>query len=134
MTLKRGGDGVDFSYILSEERIRKAYENGEFENLPGYGKPLQLDDLSSVPEELRMAYRILKNAGFSPEENRLKQEMMTIEDLMKSCDDLVEKERLQKKLNEKMLRFNSLMSKRRVKTNSSVFKNYGSKIDSKFSK
>jgi hypothetical protein len=134
MTLKRGGDGVDFSYILSEERIRKAYENGEFENLPGYGKPLQLDDLSSVPEELRMAYRILKNAGFSPEENRLKQEMMTIEDLMKSCDDLVEKERLQKKLNEKMLRFNSLMSKRRVKTNSNVFKNYGSKIDSKFSK
>ncbi|AIE59107.1 DnaJ family domain-containing protein [Bacillus methanolicus] len=118
---------------MSEEKIRKAYENGEFDNLPGYGKPLKLDDLSSVPEELRMAYRLLKNAGYSPEENQLKQEMMTIEDLMKSCDDLVEKERLQKKLNEKILRFNSLMSKRRVKTNSSVFKNYGSKINSKFS-
>ncbi|UQD51185.1 DUF1992 domain-containing protein [Bacillus methanolicus] len=124
---------MDFSVILSEEKIRKAYENGEFDNLPGYGKPLKLDDLSSVPEELRMAYRLLKNAGYSPEENQLKQEMMTIEDLMKSCDDLVEKERLQKKLNEKILRFNSLMSKRRVKTNSSVFKNYGSKINSKFS-
>ncbi|MDE3837966.1 DUF1992 domain-containing protein [Bacillus methanolicus] len=124
---------MDFSYLLSEDRIRKAYENGEFDNLPGYGKPLKLDDLSSVPEELRMAYRLLKNAGYSPEENRLKQEMMTIEDLLKSCDDQVEKERLQKKLNEKMLRFNSLMSKRGVKTNSSIFKNYGSKINSKFS-
>nr|WP_034644862.1 DnaJ family domain-containing protein [Bacillus methanolicus] len=124
---------MDFSVILSEERIRKAYENGEFENLPGYGKPLKLDDLSSVPDNLRMAYRLLKNAGYSPEENRLKQEMMTIEDLLKTCDDQEEKERLQKKLNEKIIRFNSLISKRRIQTNSSVFKNYSSKINSKFS-
>ncbi|EIJ82133.1 hypothetical protein PB1_04325 [Bacillus methanolicus PB1] len=131
--MHKEGIGIDFSVILSEERIRKAYENGEFENLPGYGKPLKLDDLSSVPDNLRMAYRLLKNAGYSPEENRLKQEMMTIEDLLKTCDDQEEKERLQKKLNEKIIRFNSLISKRRIQTNSSVFKNYSSKINSKFS-
>jgi hypothetical protein len=123
---------MDFSMVISEERIRKAYENGEFENLPGFGKPLQLEDLSGVPEELRMAYKMLKNAGFSPEENKIKQEMMTIEELIKKCEDPSEKNQLQKKLNEKMLRFNQTLSKRGVKTHSSHFKNYSQKIENKF--
>ncbi len=117
--------------ILSEERIKKAYKNGEFDNLPGYGKPLPPDDSSSVPENLRMAYRIMKNAGFTEEENQVKKEMMTIEDLMKKCEDQEEKKVLQKKLNEKMLRYNSMMSKRRQNTNSSLFKNYEEKINNK---
>ncbi|UII56503.1 DUF1992 domain-containing protein [Cytobacillus spongiae] len=123
---------MDFSTIVSEERIRRSYKEGEFENLPGMGKPLKLEDLSSIPEDLRMAYKMLKNAGFSPEENRLKQEMMTVEGLMKTCEDLEEKERLQKKLNEKLLRFNQVMSKRRKQTNASIFKNYDEKITRKW--
>jgi hypothetical protein len=106
-------------------------EDGEFDNLPGYGKPLVLEDLSGVPEELRMAYKLMKNAGFSPEENKIKQEMMSIESLMKNCSDPEEKDKLQKNLNEKLLRFNQMMSKRGGKTNSSVFKNYQQKIDKK---
>ncbi|MCM3602868.1 DUF1992 domain-containing protein [Robertmurraya korlensis] len=122
---------MDFSQSISEERIRKAIENGEFDQLPGYGKPLKLDDLSAIPEELRMAYTVLKNAGNSPEEHTLKQEMMSIESLLKSCDDDNERLGLQKKLNEKMLRYNSMLSKRRVNTNSSIFKNYEQKINKK---
>lgn len=122
---------MDFSQSISEERIRKAIENGEFDHLPGYGKPLKLDDLSAIPEELRMAYTVLKNAGYSPEEYTLKQEMMSIESLLKSCDDDDERLGLQKKLNEKMLRYNSMLSKRRVNTNSSIFKNYEQKINKK---
>ncbi|MDF2038097.1 DUF1992 domain-containing protein [Bacillus sp. CMF12] len=122
---------MDFFSILSEDRIKKAYKDGEFDNLPGYGKPLPFDDLSSVPENLRMAYRIMKNAGFTDEENQMKKEMLTIEDLIKKCEDQEEKKALQKKLNEKMLRFNSMMSKRRQNTNSSLFKNYGEKINNK---
>ncbi|WP_264740304.1 DUF1992 domain-containing protein [Cytobacillus firmus] len=122
---------MDFFSILSEDRIKKAYKDGEFDNLPGYGKPLPFDDLSSVPENLRMAYRIMKNAGFTDEENQVKKEMLTIEDLIKQCEDQEEKKALQKKLNEKMLRFNSMMSKRRQNTNSSLFKNYGEKINNK---
>ncbi|MHC0036203.1 DnaJ family domain-containing protein [Pseudoneobacillus sp. C159] len=122
---------MDFFSILSEQAIKKAYEDGEFENLPGYGKPLQLDDLSGVPEELRMAYRMMKNAGFSPEDNKLRQEMMTIEGLIRNCEDPEEKSKLQKNLNEKLLRFNQTMSKRGGKTNSSLFKNYQEKINKK---
>lgn len=122
---------MDFSQRLSEERIRKAFENGEFENLPGYGKPLKLEDLSAIPEELRMAYTVLKNAGYSPEENVLKQEMLSIETLLKQCEDPEQRGNLQKKLNEKMVRYNSMLSKRRVNTNSSVFKNYEQKINQK---
>lgn len=122
---------MDFFSILSEDRIKKAYKDGEFDNLPGYGKPLPFDDLSSVPENLRMAYRIMKNAGFTDEENQMKKEMLTIEVLIKQCEDQEEKKALQKKLNEKMLRFNSMMSKRRQNTNSSLFKNYEEKINNK---
>lgn len=122
---------MDFSQTMSEERIRKAIENGDFDHLPGYGKPLKLDDLSAIPEELRMAYTVLKNAGYSPEEYALKQEMMSIESLLNACDDDEQKLGLQKKINEKMLRYNSMLSKRRVNTNSSIFKNYEQKINKK---
>ncbi|MEH7301366.1 DnaJ family domain-containing protein [Neobacillus drentensis] len=122
---------MDLFHIVSEDRIKKAYQDGEFDNLPGLGKPLQLEDLSGIPEELRMAYKLLKNAGYTQEEGQLRQEMMTIEGLLKKCDDSTEKESLQKKLNEKLLRFNQLMSKRGVKTNSAIFKNYEQKVQKK---
>jgi len=122
---------MDFSQSISEERIRKAIENGDFDHLPGYGKPLKLEDLSAIPEELRMAYTVLKNAGYSTEEHSIKQEMMSIESLLKACDDDDQRRDLQKKLNEKLLRFNSMLSKRRVNTNSCIFKNYEQKINKK---
>jgi hypothetical protein len=53
---------------IAETRIREAIERGELSGLPGEGRPLQLDDDSAIPEELRAAYRILKNAGFLPPE------------------------------------------------------------------
>lgn len=54
--------------FIAEQRIAEAIENGDFDDLPGSGKPLQLDDDSLVPEELRLAYRVPKNAGFVPSE------------------------------------------------------------------
>jgi DNA polymerase I-like protein with 3'-5' exonuclease and polymerase domains len=121
---------MDLFHIVSEDRIKKAYRDGEFNHLPGYGKPLELEDLSGIPEELRMAYKLMKNAGYTEEESSLRQEMMTIESLLKKCDDS-EKDDLQKKLNEKLLRFNQLMSKRGVQTNSAFFKNYQQKVQNK---
>ncbi|MCM2533909.1 DUF1992 domain-containing protein [Neobacillus pocheonensis] len=122
---------MDMFHIISEDRIKKAYQDGDFDNLPGFGKPMQLEDLSGIPEELRMAYKLLKNGGYTQDESLLRQEMMTIEDLIKNCHDSNEKENLQKKLNEKILRFNQMMSKRGVKTNSSFFKNYEQKVYNK---
>ena len=54
--------------FIAEQRIAEAIANGDFDDLPGSGKPLELDDDSLLPEELRLAYRILKNAGFVPQE------------------------------------------------------------------
>lgn len=122
---------MDLFTILSEQNIKKAYEDGEFDRLPGFGKPLNLEDDSSIPEELRMAHRIMKNAGFSTEENALRKEMLRIEDMIRDCEDQLEKEGLKKDLNEKLLKFNGLMSKNRINTNSSIFKNYEHKIEKK---
>jgi hypothetical protein len=53
---------------LAEKAILEAQARGEFDNLPGAGKPLNLEDDTCVPAELRMAYTVLKNAGFVPPE------------------------------------------------------------------
>jgi len=72
---------------LAEERIQEAIRNGEFDDLPGKGRPIQMEDLSLVPEEVRLAYKILKNAGFVPPELELKREIRTLEDLLESLGE-----------------------------------------------
>lgn len=79
--------------IIAEQKIAAAQERGEFENLPGMGKPLPEEDLSNVPEELRLAYRMLKNAGYVPEEVANRKEMLQLADLLENGAD--EKVRLQ---------------------------------------
>lgn len=54
--------------LLVEQRIAEAIARGDFDNLPGAGKPLQFDDDPLVPEEERVALRIMKNAGCVPPE------------------------------------------------------------------
>jgi len=53
---------------FAEQKIAEAINRGDFENLPGSGQPLNLDDDPLIPEDQRMATRILKNAGFTPPE------------------------------------------------------------------
>lgn len=52
--------------LLAERKIAEAVSRGEFDDLPGAGRPLELEDDALVPEELRVTHRILKNAGLSP--------------------------------------------------------------------
>lgn len=51
----------------TEKKIREAMERGAFDDLPGKGKPLKLDENAFVPEELRLAYHLLENSGYAPE-------------------------------------------------------------------
>jgi hypothetical protein len=67
---------------MAEQRIREALERGEFNNLRGAGKPLDLDDDVDVPPELRTAYRILKNSGFVPPEVELRRDIASAEQLV----------------------------------------------------
>ena len=68
----------------AERHILSAQRSGEFDALPGSGKPLQLDDYSHVPPELRAGYRLLKNAGCLPPELELRREAVELADLLKS--------------------------------------------------
>jgi hypothetical protein len=65
--------------LLAERRIEEALARGDFDDLPGAGRPLGLDDDALVPEDLRMAYRILKNAGFAPPEVQTLREIAELE-------------------------------------------------------
>jgi hypothetical protein len=67
---------------MAEQRIREALERGEFNNLSGAGKPLDLEDDIDVPSELRAAYRILKNSGFVPPEVELRRDIANAEQLV----------------------------------------------------
>lgn len=86
---------------LAEERIHKAMEQGEFKDLAGKGKPLELEDLSHIPEDLRMSYKVMKNAGVIPEEMQLQGELLKLRDLIYACENAGEKEKLKRSLTEK---------------------------------
>ncbi|MCJ7840822.1 DUF1992 domain-containing protein [Lederbergia sp. NSJ-179] len=117
---------------LTEDRIRKAYEEGQFDDLPGAGKPLPPDSPKGIPDDLKMAYRVMKNAGLSPNEMDVKKEIMSIEDLIRHSEDKLDKEGLKKRLNSKLLEYNSLLAKKGIKTNSTVFRKYQDQIEKKF--
>ena len=59
---------------IIEERIRKAQLDGAFDDLPGAGKPLPPEDMN-IPEDIRLAYKILKNADCIPPELELRKEI-----------------------------------------------------------
>lgn len=83
---------------IAETRIREAMERGEFGNLPGQGQPLPLDDDWLVPESLRAAYRILKNAGYLPPELEIRREIRNIEQLLIITEDETERRQARKRL------------------------------------
>ncbi len=121
---------VDF-FRLTDEKIRKAYEDGEFENLPGYGKRLELEDLSNVPPEMRMAYKMMKNAGMM-EEQQVRTEIEYLEDLIQGAHSEVEEARLSQRLTEKQLRLQQIIQKKKKDANSAVFKGYQNQIMKRF--
>ena len=93
---------------IIEERIRRAQQKGEFENLEGTGKPLIFENDDHVAGELRLAYKILKNADCLPPEVELKKEIERTEDLLIGMEDTAEKYRTIKKLNFLIMKVNSI--------------------------
>ena len=83
---------------LAEEQIQAAIRRGEFDDLAGSGKPLELDDDSSVPDELRVAYRILRNAGCLPPELTLRNEIHQLESLLDQVELAAEQRSVRRRL------------------------------------
>lgn len=102
-----------FLEIMAERKIREAMERGEFANLPGAGKPLRLDDDSMIPEDLRLAYKILRNAGCIPPELELRKEIITLRDLLRTVEDEGARRDAMRELNYRLLKL-GVMKKRMV--------------------
>ena len=96
---------------IIEKRIQEAQQRGEFKDLPGRGEPLEMEDDSRIPEDLRLAYKILKNADCLPPELQLKKEIRQMEDLLDSIPDEKEKYRQIKKINYKIMQLNIMGKK-----------------------
>lgn len=75
---------------IIEERILAAQKEGKLDNLPGHGKPLEIEDDRRIPEDLRLSYKILKNAGCVPRELEAHVEIRRTEELLRECSDLTE--------------------------------------------
>jgi hypothetical protein len=96
---------------IVEKRIKEAQERGEFDDLPGRGKPLKIEDDSHIPGDLRLAYKILKNADCLPPELQLKKEIRQMEDMLENIPDEKEKYRLIKTINYKIMKLNMMGKK-----------------------
>jgi hypothetical protein len=93
---------------LAENRIQEAIEAGEFDNLRGKGQPLNLEDDSYIPPELRMAYKILKNADCLPPELELRKEVVQLQDLVATMPDTAEKLKQMRRLNFLVMKLNMI--------------------------
>jgi hypothetical protein len=93
---------MSFQKIV-EEQIRKAIDDGEFENLRGKGKALELESYFQTPESLRMAYSMLKGAEFVPEEVQLMQAIDAAKEKLSACTDGKRANQLKREIQEKQL-------------------------------
>ena len=100
---------MDILATIAERKISEAMERGELDNLAGKGQPLAMDEnLSGVPAELRMAYKVLKNAGFVPPEVELRKEVVSLRELLGQLEDDEERRILRRRLDYKLLKLNML--------------------------
>ena len=73
---------------IAENRIREAMQAGEFDNLPGAGRPVDLEGYFKLPEHLRVAFSILKSANCVPAEVELLNEIATLEQQLAAATEI----------------------------------------------
>jgi len=109
---------------IAEQKILEAQRDGWFNNLPGRGEPLALGDDRHVPAELRVGYKILKNAGMLPPELELRREIVSLEALLRCCEDEAEAANGRRRLALLRLRFETAMQRQGVNLSAA----YGAKV------
>ena len=98
---------------LVEERIRAAIEAGEFDNLEGAGQPLNLDEYFATPEDMRVAYSVLKTSRVLPREVELLKEIASLRDAIAAASASDQKARLNRELNERFLQYDVMIDRYR---------------------
>jgi hypothetical protein len=98
-----------------ESIIREAMTRGEFDNLPGKGKPIDLTDYFNTPEGFRLAYSIMKNAGVLPEEVEILKEIEALKSQLEACTDKSQRKQLKKKIEDRKMRVSLLLEGNRAR-------------------
>lgn len=98
---------------LVNEQIEEAIARGDFDNLPGAGKPINLNDDDHIPPDMRLAYRILKNAGVTSPEISLRKELENLKEELKETTNQEERTILQREIRMACLRISLLSELRR---------------------
>jgi hypothetical protein len=96
-----------------EAIIRAAMERGDFDDLPGQGKPLDLSAYFEAPEDQRLALSVLKNADVLPREVELLKAIGALRDELQACTDAAEGRRLRKAIREQMLKLSVMLERGR---------------------
>jgi hypothetical protein len=95
---------------IAERRITQAIEDGTLRTDSWKNKPLPLDNDSFVPDDLKMAYKILKNSGFVPPEVETRREIQKLEDLISHTEDEHQRVKQLKKLNVLLMKLDNQRS------------------------
>lgn len=96
-----------------ENLIQEAIARGEFSNLKGKGKPLNLDEYFSLPEDMRAGFTVLKNAGVVPQEISLLKELSQLKEKLQKQTDENKRKKILNEINNKQLSFDLLMERNR---------------------
>ncbi len=96
-----------------EEIIRQAQERGDFDNLKGKGKPIDLSAYFETPEDLRMTYSVLKNAGIASAEVELLNEIAALKERLTVTYEEKDRSRIQKMIREKQMQFNVMLEQQK---------------------
>jgi hypothetical protein len=98
-----------------EQIIREAMARGEFDtqSVPGKGKPIDLTAYFDTPEEIRLAYSVLKSADILPQEAELLKEIATLKEKLEAITNQAQKRKLLKTLEEKRLQFTMMMERQK---------------------
>jgi len=94
-----------------DEILRDAIERGEFQNLPGQGKKLDLDDYFDTPEDVRLGYGLLKSNDFVPEEVQTLKDIEALQEKMKQATAAEERKVLQREIASRRMKYNLLMDR-----------------------
>jgi len=96
---------------IAEQRIARAIEEGTLKTDGWKNRPLPLDTDSFVPDDLKMAYKILKNSGYVPPEIEIRKEIQKLEDLIIETEDSHQRVKQMKKLDVLMRKIDAMRSK-----------------------
>jgi hypothetical protein len=105
---------MDPLHRIAEQRLREAIDAGQFDDYPGKGEPLELEDLSHLDPEMRAAYILLKGHGFISEESDLRAQIVSVHTLLAACRNAEEREVLTERERRLRLRFSILLEQRGV--------------------